>query len=137
MICFQLCIREERYQEAIETYKKATRIYPEDCDMRMRLATAYYAVKQYSDVEDQLSKVIEVDSSYKPAYKSLFNLLCQLERFDDAIKVYTKAIKHWPRDIELYAKLASIYYKQENFEGTVETYHQMLIITKRDVSIFF
>lgn len=94
----------KKYKDALSEYRKAYSLNKEDEIVNFNTAMSFWYLEKYKEAIKffnraiQCSKKIDVTS-----VKFLGNSLESLGRFEEALKLYTKAIRKIPSNAELYA----------------------------------
>jgi len=88
----------ERYEEAIEEYRKAIAADPNFAEAIRNLANTYYFTEQFSEAKSLLKRYIDLETTTTAALIASISTLAELERRD---KNYTESIKYDLRSIEL------------------------------------
>jgi len=95
-----------RKQAAMETYTKILAADPAFTAALINLGTLYYHQKQYHRAEQLYRRATETDSSYVLAFFDLGNVLDELERPDESIAAYRRAIALAPLYADAHYNLA-------------------------------
>ena len=98
-----------RKSVAIETYSLILAIEPAYTAALINLGTLYYHQKQYERAEDLYRQATVSDSSYVLAFFDLGNVLDELERPDESIAAYRRAITLAPGYADAHYNLALAY----------------------------
>ncbi|MCB0382925.1 MAG: tetratricopeptide repeat protein [Psychroserpens sp.] len=111
---------EGKFEEAIETYKKALEIDPKSSLVNYEISLSYFYNKDYQKAIKHCDIVLKnKDQHQKEAYITKGSSLDNLGKTKASIKLFKKAIKDY-EDVLLYYNLALNYYKQEDFENAEE-----------------
>jgi len=103
-----------KYEKAIEEFKK---VYENDTNYvlaMVELINTYTANKQDSLALEVCNKIENLDSEYKPnitVFKA--NVLDNLKRSDEAIKLYQEGLKKYPLNNSFYYEQGVVFLKQE------------------------
>jgi tetratricopeptide (TPR) repeat protein len=107
---------------AIQNYKQAEQIDPNDLDTKMALGGAYYNGRLYNDALAEYKQVVAADSDYAEGYLKLGNLY-YLASFNDpardldAIDVLEILLRKDPKNLDGKALLAQAYFRKGGLEG--------------------
>ncbi len=115
-------IRDEKRQRNIDLLKKRIeerdfKEKPEDCIL-FELAKMLIGLKKYAEAIPYLERAIEIkeDASY---LSSLGGALSMLEKFEEAEKIFRKAVELDPKNPSNHMNLGVIYARQKNYEKAV------------------
>ena len=91
---------QERFDEAIEQYRKAAALWESTGSPDRKFALRYWAKalrlkKLYEESAKKCGEAIAVDPNFADAYNDLGLALADQERFDEAIEQYRKAVAQW------------------------------------------
>jgi tetratricopeptide (TPR) repeat protein len=121
--------RSAKYGDAVEHFKQAIQLDPDNPNARLYLATAYMSqwipgaespenIQFAQQAKDEFNKVLEKDPNDKTAIASLASIAYnqaqsmtpekKLEKFDEASKWYKKLIEVDPKNKEAYYSLGVI-----------------------------
>lgn len=101
---------QEKWHQAEEFYKEATRVEPENADGYWALSRVYQATKQVDKARANIKKAVKKDRSYY--YDALIrrgDTYFGVRQFDEARKKYSQAKKEFPDRIDAYIALAQLY----------------------------
>lgn len=84
--------RQQRYDEAIEAYRRAIAIEPGLDEAYSALGAAYFNKKEYSSALPWMKRRVELAPDDSLRQFDLGNVYYQLKRYDDAISAYRQAI---------------------------------------------
>jgi len=105
------------YDKAIETYKKALKIDPNSSLVNYEIALSYFSKKEYKKSIKYSDKVIDLNDEYLvQAYLSKGSSLDMMNKTEESIKVFEKAIESTEGHYLLDYNLALNYYKTNNFD---------------------
>jgi len=94
--------KQENYQEAIEHYRKAVKLYPKHVKARYNLANIYVSYEDFPNAVKEYRQALKYDPSYLNAGINLGIVLSEdLLDFDGAIEEYQKIIKTKTRIINI------------------------------------
>ncbi|MEJ2053051.1 MAG: tetratricopeptide repeat protein [Calditrichaceae bacterium] len=80
--------RKEKYNDAIEQFKKAIEADSNFPDAHYMLAYCYKKLNNYKEAEAQYKKAIGLDSKFEKAYIALANLQEDADRMSDAVSTF-------------------------------------------------
>ena len=85
-------INNEQYQESIEPLLKATELNPDDRESWCFLGNSYLALKDNNNAVYSFERAIEINPNYSDAWNNYGVALQRLNRIDEAISAYSKAL---------------------------------------------
>lgn len=121
---------------AIETYKKAIQIDPNDMELHTFLGILYYRNKMYEQSIAAFQPILTKGDPKSKAYSEAlyytaysYDLLGQSEK---AIETYNSALQASPDDKDLIFNLGRLYYMQTNYEKAIEYFGKVLAADSTD-----
>ena len=119
--------------------EKGYKINPDDLAIINNLANVYKNIFNFKEAEKLYKLCIFKKKDYFNSYVNYGNLNRDLNKFDEAIELYQKALDYSPQTTEIYYSLAMAYQSLGNFE-VAENYANKTInidkkITKADLLI--
>lgn len=85
--------QQNRDDEAMEYYKEALELDPNNTYIHQALASLYRKMGEYASARNHLNKSLEIDATNPITYYNYGNLLVDMKHLDEAKAMYTKAIK--------------------------------------------
>ncbi len=89
------------YEQAIENYKKALEIRPNNAKAQFNLGDVYYAKQSYDTAYKEFQKVLELSPDVKLKSDVVFNMgncLLAQEKYYDAFNIYKVSLKLNPEN---------------------------------------
>lgn len=120
---------EGKIDEAIDNYRISIDLYP-TAEAHTFLGWAYSMLGKFEDAIDECHIAIEIDVDYGNPYNDIGSYLVTLERYDEAITWFEKAInapRYLPRHFPYY-NLGKIYEKKGNWYKALEYYNDTIKI---------
>ncbi len=133
----QALLTQEKYQAALEQYKKLSEIEPDDPDNYLRMAQIYRQLHQLERAEENLLRAKQrAPGSLEVIYYEAMIYEGQ-GRFDDAIRVLSDAVAGVKSQSGatpasrrtlaiLYEQLARLYRDVENYDAAINTLQEMV-----------
>jgi tetratricopeptide (TPR) repeat protein len=122
-------IRQGNYDMGIKDYKKALEYKPNDARMCYNLALALKEGKNDNDSAlYYYKKAIEYDNSQKEAYNGIGNIYYDMEKYNEAISYFSKAI-NLGNGISYYNR-ANAYYLLKQYKNAIADYTETIKINK-------
>ncbi len=123
-----------RRTEAIEAYKQAIRVNPDNGWAHVNLGNAYRILERYADAIEAYKQAIRINPDDAWAYLFMGNAYFTLDRYTDAIEAYKQAIRIKPDDAAAHRSLGFAYEKLDRWADAVESYKQAIRIKPDDAA---
>jgi tetratricopeptide (TPR) repeat protein len=120
----------EKYDEAIEMYKKAENEDPMFIDTYFNLGEAYVMIDKYEKAKESFSKVLLIDKKSGITYFHLGNVEFLQDNNDMGREYYAKAINNGYDDAQLYVNLGNVAEEAGNNEEAIKNYSKAIIRDK-------
>ena len=88
--------KSEKYEQAIESYRKALEIRPNNANAQFNLGDALYAMESYDEAYEAFQKVVEMSPDAKLKSNAVFNMgncLLAQDKYYDAFNIYKVSLK--------------------------------------------
>jgi len=99
---------QKRYDEALEYYKEALDLDPDNLYLHQAMASAYRSMDEFASARNHLNKSLGIDESNPVTYYNYGNLLVDMKHFDEAKDMYKKALELNPELEEAKEELAKL-----------------------------
>ena len=99
---------ERRYEEAIEAYEKAVKIWPSS-DNHYALGQAYMSAGRYSGADQEFNTVLSMEPDKPAGYYGLGLNFSKQGSYEDAILQFREAIRVDPKFFDGYAEMGYAY----------------------------
>jgi len=103
-------------QSAIEEYKKALNINPNDSSVWNKLGIVYQRVNQIDLAQHQFERALKLNSKYAEAWNNLASCYHLKGKYKQAIRYYQEAINAKPSFAAAYKNMGSAYFALKRFE---------------------
>lgn len=120
----------EKYDKAIEMYKKAENKDPMFLDTYFNLGEAYVMLDKYDKAKESFNKVLLIDKKNAITYFHLGNVEFLLDNNDMGREYYAKAINNGYNDAQLYVNLANLAEEDGNDEEAIKNYNKAILRDK-------
>ena len=117
-----------KYEEAIESYKQAIKLNPDDAYAHTRLGVAYYKSGKYQEAIKSYKRAIRLDPDYRDAHHNLGVAYDELGRYKEAIESYKQAIRIDPDYADVHNNLGNAYSKLGMYKEAIKSYKQAIRI---------
>jgi tetratricopeptide (TPR) repeat protein len=120
----------ERWDEAISAYEEAIRIKPEDAtgEIFRALGRAYFEERHYEKAMEAFLKASSLEPGKGRDDIWIARCMIELEQWIQARSVLLGQLRREPRSIVTLEMLAYVYNQQNDWEGIINIYRELLII---------
>ena len=116
--------KEGGMRKAIDEYVKAIDCKKNDYDSYYKVSFLLYDLGKKEEAETMLHNLLEKKPDYCVASNLLGEILCEQEKFKEAINVYMEALKYNPLDYNLYYNLGIAYTRLNDFQNAKICYEK-------------
>lgn len=114
------------YEQAIENYKKALDLQPNNANVITEIANIYYETGQYTEAEDHYELATSINPNNAEAYAKYASLKEFMGNNSKAIKLYEKAVELNPADEVSLISLANLYQTERQPKNAQEYYQKVI-----------
>jgi tetratricopeptide (TPR) repeat protein len=111
-----------RYPEAIQEFRKALAIHPNDATIYNELGICYQRSYRMDQAEEQYQQALRVNPAYAEAWNNLGTLDYGRRRYKEALKSYQKARSLNPKLSSIYKNMGAAYFALRRFDDGYEAY---------------
>ncbi len=104
-----VALYEGDLQQALENFKKAEGLFPNEIQILQNLGVVYATMNDYSSAMDYYRRALALKPESEITYNNLAALHIKLGHFDEAIQEARKALEIYPRYGEAYLSLGRAY----------------------------
>lgn len=122
----------DKYEEAIECYKKSLELNPKKDDAYNNMGTTYRKLGKEQEAIESYKQAIEINPKQNDAYYNMGNAYDDIGKYEKAIELYTKAIEINPKDDGSYYNMGNTYRKLGKYEESIELYKKSIEINPED-----
>ncbi len=123
-------------EKAIELYKKAIALDPEDLNVQTTLGIIYYRDKMYDEAIDVFQKVITKAEKGSENYnKAIYHIAYSYDMkgdTDQAIETYKSALESNPDDKDLLFNLGRLYFSKEKLDDAIVMFKKVIELDPND-----
>jgi tetratricopeptide (TPR) repeat protein len=116
----------QRFDEAIEYYKKALIIKPNDDSAYYNMGITYKHANQNEKAIHAWQKASQLNPDNVKPHLALADLLYEVGHLNDAIEEYKKITEKWNNIPEAHFSLANIYHKKDLREYAAQRYQKVI-----------
>ena len=128
---------EGRYDEALENYKKAYQLDPEDSGVAFRLGNTYFELTRYREAVEFLRKAKEAFSDDIEIIKKLAESYSELGQYEKAIEEYKSIIKIIPAHVSSRIQIGNAYLKMKQYKKAESYYKEALKLEPGNLSVYY
>ncbi|MCP4726963.1 MAG: tetratricopeptide repeat protein, partial [bacterium] len=122
----------QRYDEAIDIYKKALAINPKDDATLYNLGIAYKHSGKPELAIESWRKASELKPDEVKHHMAIADYYYDNKYYDSAVDEYTRIIRNWPDIQDAHFNLATIYYKKDLMDYSMEEYKKVIEINGKN-----
>ncbi len=111
-----------RYEEAVEMFKKALQIKPDDPNEHNVLGSVYLHLKRFDEAAREFKMALSLNPMHIEARYNLGGVLSFQGKVNEAIEEYKKLLSINPTYIDAYYNLGIIFYHEGNIEEAVTNF---------------
>ncbi len=124
----KLLYKVNKYEEAIELYKKAEADDPMYAETYFNMGEAYVMLDKYDEARASFKKVLLIDKNNGETYFHLGNIEFLCDNNSAGREYYAQAVNNGFVDYQLYFNLASVCEDEGNYEDAVKNYNRAIRI---------
>jgi uncharacterized protein (TIGR02466 family) len=118
--------QQQKYVEAIASYRNAIKLQPNTPDLYFNLAIALTRTDQLDDAESTYRLAIKLNPNFYEAYGNLGILLQRQGKLDEAIQCYQTGLKINPQDARAYFNLGTVFRDKGLLANAVASYQSAI-----------
>lgn len=127
---------QHRKADAIATFEKITRLYPNFAIAYSNWGYALYRAHDYAGASEKYRKVIELEPKRASAHGYLGDVLWEQGDTAGGIEQYRKAIELEPKYATAYIKWGHALFEQHDYAGAVEKYQTGIELDPSDATAY-
>jgi len=116
------------YKEAIEAYKQAIKIDPDDAEAHFNLGVTYGDSGMYKEAIEAYKQAIRIDPNLAEAHLGLGLTYNNSGMYKEAIEAYKQAIRIDPDYADAHNNLGVTYYESGKYKEAIEAFKQAIRI---------
>jgi protein O-mannosyl-transferase len=127
-------VRQARHEEAIEAFKRALELKPDYAEAHYNLALVWATQRQFNEA---IPHFLAAERQYPraAAYNNLGLALAGVQRGDEAIRTYRRAIELDPEMVEAWVNLGNALARKDDLNGALENYQKALEMDSKNPAI--
>lgn len=116
----------DKYEEALEYYKRAETEDPMCMDTYFNMGEVYVMLDKYDEAREAFKKVLLIDKNNGVTYFHLGNVEFLCDNNTQGKEYYAKAVNNGFVDYQLYYNLASVYEEEGKTEDAIKNYNKAI-----------
>lgn len=130
-------LRQRRNNEgAIEKYKQALDIDPNEFLAYYLSGLAYFDLKKYNEALESVNKGLTINPEHAKSYLVLGQINEKTNKKDEALAAYEKVVKIDPAYEAGWDRIGVQYYNQKNYDKSIEAYRKLLEINPDNIRAY-
>jgi len=119
---------KKEWDTAIKYFKEVSEnmLYATPYIALSNLGWAYYNKKEYTLSETYYLKALDLEPKFINAQRGLGLTYIAMGRIDEAVKIFEKAVKDYPKFAPLYDDLAKVYVLSHDDEKALDAYQKVI-----------
>lgn len=113
---------DNKYDEAIEEYRKALGVDPNSPVAYLNIATCYQDQDRDDDAVRMLKKALQANPDYARAHFKLGEIYLKKDLIDMAVSEYKKVLQARPDDPVAHWEIAGLYFKIKKLDDSIKHY---------------
>ena len=129
--------RKSRYKDAIEAYKDAIDLDPDQALAWLGLGKTYARIERIGESIDSFNKAIEIQPDLAEAWLNLGEAYLRSNEYEDAIYAFKRAIEQEVKDHDkgrAWKRLGEAYGKQSRYDEAIDAYHKAVEVAPKMAS---
>ncbi|RKY80361.1 hypothetical protein DRQ00_02160 [candidate division KSB1 bacterium] len=126
------CYRQNRYEEAIQLWRKALEFDPHEVEIMYSLGLVLFELKRYQESIDYLKEVAAYSPDHYKALMVIGTAYIKLRKFELAEEYLKKSLQINPNNTLAYLNLGAIYSIQRKFEQGIEFFEKALELNPQE-----
>lgn len=122
---------ENRFEEAVSTYKRAIAIDPNNLELYNDLGNCFFKLKRFGDAAAAFKATTDRDPKYALGWYNFASALRKADRKSDAVDAYRHYMKLQPDDPDPYYSLGQTLKALGDSGGAVAAFHKYVDMEKR------
>jgi protein O-GlcNAc transferase len=124
---------QEMHQVAIECYKKALKLSPNDASALSNLGSSLNAIGHNQQAFSAFQKAIKIDPNAPIAWYNAANVLCDIGEYKEAITYYQWSIKLNPQYYQAYINYGKVLFELKRYSESLTFYDEALRINRNSL----
>ncbi len=127
-----------KWKEAIPPLKRAIQLNQDNKEAYLHIGTAYQELREFNGAIDAYQQYLSTNPNQPwDVYTQLGVCQMEVEKYEDAVNSFTKALEGYGDDVALLYKLAQAYEKAGQIDQAAATYEKLAQITPEDAKRYY
>lgn len=118
----QIYEKEGGMRKAIDEYVKAIDLNKKDYDTYYKISFLLSELNQKEESAIMLQNLLKIKPDYYKATQLLGDILCEQEKYKEALNIYTDALRFNPNSFEIYYNMGMVYTMLNDFGNAENCY---------------
>ena len=115
-------IRSGKFEEAVDSYKKAIKLKKDYSEAHFNLGDAYFLAEQYKKAVEAYKQAVRYQPDFITAHNNLGTAYYRLGEYKKAIESYKQSIRLYPKQSMVYYNLGGVYAERGDQQTALEQY---------------
>ena len=124
---------QEMHQFAIECYKKALQLSPNDVSALSNLGSSLNAIGRNQEAFSVFQKAIMIDPEASITWYNAANILCDTGEYKEALTYYERSIKLNPQYYQTYINYGKVLFELKRYSDSLTFYDKALRINQNSL----
>ena len=116
--------KQRLHEKALEAFKSAARIRPDDADLQLAVASLYAGLEDPARALEHLDRVLDLDPERQGAYEGKGAVLATMGRYPEAIEAFEQGLIYGPHNSSLLLRLGRSQYRAGSWEDALASFHR-------------
>ena len=113
-------LQNNRFGQAIEMYRKAIELRPEDYDSLFNLGQSYFSIGKFQEGLEVAQKAVQISPASANAHFLVGNILAAMQRHGEAVEEYNKTNALNPNSTYSFYNLGTSYLSTKQFDLAIK-----------------
>jgi len=129
--------KEKKFTEAIQLWRKALELNPQEIEVLYSLGLIYFELKKYDDAIKFLNQLLELSPGHDKAMLIIGISYIKLRKFDIAEDYIQKSLDINPKNKLAFLNLGAIYSIQKKFDKGIEMFQRVIELYPNEIRGYF
>lgn len=114
--------KKERYQEALQSLRRASSLQPENHAININLAQCYALLEQYDQMRPELNYALSIDPDSRESQYLWLHYLTETRQYDEALKLAKQYVQRYSDDADAWNLLGNVFVKLNDKQGMLDAH---------------
>lgn len=119
---------QKRYLEAIDFYREALLLSPQNPELLNKTGIAYHQLMRLDDARKYYERATKADKQYAHAWNNLGTIYYGQEKYKQAIRHYERALKVSPAQAAIHSNLGTALFARKKYDEALQEYRLALLL---------